>query len=304
MNKIKQSTTMKTSQRLLWIFGILLFQTAFFSCVNDTKKINEEKTLVEFEDELETIDENIFYRFPSPEEIFTFIKSSDLQYNDGSLNNPNNFKKYSGIKQQALNLGVYISDLAYITMFEQHEASLDYFIAIHSLSEELKISSAFDEPLIQRISDNIGNSDSLVVISGDAYANIVAYLDENEREDLLSLISAGTLIESLYLNIDYIDLYSNDNTMIKKILDQKFVINNLSSYVKQHQTDKKLIQDIERLNEIYSNLETVDSETTVEKSSNNKLIIGGGSELSISAENFILLKETIQDIRNNYINIE
>lgn len=304
MNNIKQNKAMKMNQKLLLIIGILFFQFAFIACVNDTKKNTSKSNLIEFEDEAQQVDEKIFYRFPSPEEIFDFIKSSDLQYNNGSLNQPTNFKKYVGIKKQALNLGVYISDLAYITMFEQHEASLEYFVAIHNLSEELKIATAFDEPLVKRISENIGNTDSLVTIAGDAYTKIVNYLVENDQEDILALVSAGALIESLYLTIDYVAEYSDDNDLITKILDQKFVISNLTQYVKQHQTDKELIQEIETLNTLYANLKEVESETTIEPADNNKLIIGGNNELSISIEDFNLLKETILNIRNNYIKFE
>ncbi|MDA3890803.1 MAG: hypothetical protein PF517_03975 [Salinivirgaceae bacterium] len=289
-------------RKLVFIMGIVLFQISFIACVNDTKKDKTQTNLIEFEDEAQEVDEKIFYRFPSPDEIFKFIKSSDLQYNGGSLNPPMIFNKYAGIKNQALNLGIYISDLAYITMFEQHEASLEYFMAIHGLSEELKISAAFDEPLVTRISENIGNADSLVVIASDAYTKIVDYLVEHEQEDILALVSAGALVESLNLIVDYVDSYSDDNTLIKKLLDQKYVVNNLTQYVKQN--NKEIIDDVEKLNVLFSNLESVDTETTVEKTKSNKLVIGGGSELSISPENFEKLKETIQSLRAKYIKIE
>jgi len=304
MNNFKQYITMKMNQKLLWIIGILFFQFAFFACINDSKKESKQNNLIEFDDESQTVDEKIFYRFPSPEEIFKFIKSSDLEYNTGSLNVPMDYKKYAGIKNQALNLGVYISDLAYITMFEQHEASLEYFVAIHGLSEELKIAAAFDEPLVKRISENMGNTDSLVVIAGDAYTKIVDYLVENEQEDILALVSAGALIESLYLTVDYVDTYSEGNVLIKRIIDQKYVISNLFQYVKQNQNDTELIQDIEKLNTIYSNLKVEELETTVEETDDNKLVIGGGGELTISLDDFNSLKETIESIRNNYIKTE
>lgn len=281
-------------------------QTAFMACVNDSKKnsSNDESNLIVFEEE--NIEEGnlIFYRFPSPEETFKYLKSTNLQYNSEPLNNPLNYKQYIGIKKQAVNLGIYISDLAYITMFEQEEASLDYFLSIHSLCEELKISSAFNKPLIDRISDNMGNSDSLVVIAGDAYKNIVDYLVENEQEDLLSLISSGALFESLFLTIQYIPEYSEDNELLNKIISQRYVVSNITEFAKQQKNSNDIIKDLVNLNSVFSSIKSVETKTTIDETSDNKLIIGGGSTLSISKKDYLKLKKTIQNIRENYIKIQ
>ena len=122
---------------------------------------------------------------------------------------------------QTINMGVYISDLAYITLFDQQEESLDYFEAIHYLSEAIRISSAFEDPLLNRISENIDNVDSLVVIAGEAYQDIVDYLVDNEMENKLSLLSVSAFVESLYVTLSYIDKYEADNEIIKKLVDQK-----------------------------------------------------------------------------------
>lgn len=290
------------------LIGIVLFQWLLIGCVNDSNKskANNDDSLIEFEAEAESEMpvEMIFYRFPSPEEIFKYIKSTDLQYNSGSLNTIAGYKNYVGLKKQALNLGVYISDLAYITMFEQHDASLEYFMAIHRLSEELKISAAYSEPLVNRIGDNMGNSDSLVVIASDAYKNIVDYLVEQEQEDLLAYISTGALIESLYLIVDYAEIYQKDNDLINRVLNQKYVISNLSEYLKQHQKDIEIIKSIDELNELFLNLEANESEITIEKTKSNKLVIGGGAKLSISAEDYLILKGKILEIRENFVKIK
>ena len=280
-------------------------QTAFMACVNDSKKSNnnDDSNLIVFEEENIEEEDLIFYRFPSPEETFKYLKSTNLQYDSESLNNPFNYKQYIGINKQAVNLGIYISDLAYITMFEQEDASLDYFLSIHSLCEELKISAAFKKPLINRISDNMGNSDSLVIIAGDAYNNIVDYLVDNEQEDLLSLISAGALFESLFLTLQYVPEYSEDNELLNKILSQKYVVSNITGFAKQQKNSNDIIKDLDKLNSVLSSVVSVEIETTVEET-DNKLVIGGGTVLSISKENFIKLKNTVESIRENYIKIQ
>jgi hypothetical protein len=227
-----------------------------------------------------------------------------LQFNNGSLNSAASYKNYIGLKKQAINLGVYISDLSYITMFEQHETTLEYYMAIHNLSEDLKISGAYSEPLVNRISDNMGNSDSLVVIAADAYNSIVDYLLAREQEDILAYISAGALIESLYLTLEYVDVFDKENELIQKTLNQKYMIANLTAYVRQQQKDEAINEELSKLNSLFANLESIESETTLQKTESKKLIIGGGSKLSISAENYVILKETIKNLRENFINIK
>jgi hypothetical protein len=283
------------------VIGVIILQLAFLSCVNDSGKTTKQVDLSNEEGIL--AEEEIFYRFPSPEEVFKFIQTSDLEYNNGSLNNVADYKNYIGLKKQALNLGVYISDLAYITMFEQHEESLAYYMAIHKLSEELNISAAYDLPLVNRIEENFGNSDSLVAIASDAYNNIVNYLLEHEQEDILAYISAGALIESLYLTLEYVDLYEEDSELIKKILSQKYMIANLTAYVNLRQNDKEINNELQNLNEIFKAIGTTESKTTVEKTETNKLIIGGGEELSITEENIVKLKSTLLKLRNNFIKL-
>lgn len=295
---------MKIKMRLVWIIGIVLFQISFFACVNNGKTDESKTDLIEFEDDEPELDEKIFYRFPSPEEVFKYVQSSDLQFNSGAPNHIGPYKNYMGLKKQAINLGVYISDIAYITMFEQQEVSLEYFMVIHKLSEELNISDAYSSPLVSRIGNNMNNADSLIVIAGDAYNNIVDYLVEHEQEDILAYIATGALIESLCLMLDYADVYNKDDKIIQRVLDQKYVVGNLTDYVKQHQKDTVINNELEKLNAMFLALGTVEVETTVEKTESNKLVIGGGSELSINEEDFVKMKKLIQNMRLNYVKIQ
>jgi len=286
--------------------GVLLSLIFIAGCVSDSSKSNKDKNVdkIELSENEPLIDEKIFYRFPSPEEIFKYVKTSDLQYDSNAANDSENYKSYLGMQKQALNLGIYISDLSYITMFDQQDESLDYFSAIHSLSEELHIASAFKRPLIDRISDNIDNNDSLVIIASDAYLDIVNYLGETDQEDILAFIASGVLIESLYLTINHITTYDEKSELLEKIINQKYVVSNIFEFAKQQKEVNSelddVVADIELISNIFTKLKTETKETTVKKTKSKKLIIGGGTKLAINETEFIELKSHINKIREKY----
>ena len=64
--------------------------------------------------------ESVYYRFPTPNEIFGFINNEKLKFDQSLLNKSENSEKYIDSKTQTIALGLYVSDLAYITLFEAY----------------------------------------------------------------------------------------------------------------------------------------------------------------------------------------
>jgi len=290
------------------VISTLLLPALFISCnFNSEKKLSSggsDEQVVTDITEKDAKEYVVYYRFPSPDEVFSLIDKSKLDYNSGLLNFPQNYKLYLNVKDRTLNLGCYIADLAYITMFEQHEASMDYFDVINQLSGQLRISDAFHESLYKRISKNLDNVDSLIVISGLAYGNIVDYLTETDQENLLSLISIGVYIESLYLILFYVDEYDPKSELLKMIIDQKFAVDNLYDYTNQYSMDENVKQILPDLKEIKDILDSVDNKIVTKpqvKNDNKILVISGGTELSITEKQFEKLKKTVNQVRKNIV---
>lgn len=303
---MKKTLNMKT--KILTAVYLSVSILLAFSCKNSTTNNNKDKKNVIQElpmhEETATLDSLIYYRFPSPKEVFDYIDKSKIDYNNAILNPSENVKKYLELPVQAINLGIYISDLAYITLFEQHQESLEYFNAIHQLSEKIKISGAYDEPLYKRISNNLDNVDSLLVISGEAYQNIVDHLTETDQENMLAVISIGAYIESLYLIMDYIQEYDAESELLSKVLDQKYAVNNLYEYAAQFKDDKILdeaLDNLKAIKSVFDKLEVNTPEKTSVDTENDMMVISGGDELSITREQFMELKETVVESRESLV---
>jgi len=250
--------------------------------------------------------ESVYYRFPTPNEIFGFINNEKLKFDQSLLNKSENSEKYIDSKTQTIALGLYVSDLAYITLFEAYNKSIEYYTLIHNLSEKVRITSAYDLAVAKRIEKNLLNLDSLKTISVDSYSSMVEYLIVNNREKTLALIAAGAYIECFYIAFNLAGKYSKNNPMIVKIVDLKFAFENLFSYLQIYSDDevvKSVTVQFGKLNSLFGKLKEVSSgKTTVKQDANGNLILGGGSKLALDQNSFEEIKKEVFKLRNEMVN--
>jgi hypothetical protein len=283
----------------------LLFLVTFFGCKNTPKVTEPLKEVVQSTgfDQMEEIKE-IYYRFPSPDEMLSFIDREKLYFNDKLLLPIDYSKSYLDSKSQTLNLGIYIADLAYISIFQRQKEALEYFQVIYGLSDKLRLSSAFDIRMIQRFEKNIKNADSLKVLTDLAMTNITDYLVKNDKEKIFAIISIGGYIESLYLVFNVAGNYDEKNPIIQRISDQKLVLENLMNYALTYSEDINVAESIKLLHPIrscYNQLVVTETESTVTKGKDGKLIISGGQKITISPEQYNNLKEVTFAARKSII---
>ena len=249
--------------------------------------------------------QSVYYRFPTPDELFTFIKKENIKYNPEILNPVNNISKYVNSKAQTIALGVYLTDLSYITLFESYNNSLEYYKAVHSLSEKIKITSAYDLSVSKRIEKNLLNLDSLKKISADSYAGIVEFLIMNNREKTLALIASGAYVECFYLTVKLTDKNEAQNPLKTRVADFKYAFENLYSYLTIYSDDKQVAQVAEQLKGIHELFTSIKSskktKTKVRQDKEGNLIFEGGSKLEITAEQYSQLKEMIFAVRKSFI---
>lgn len=256
---------------------------------NDLSGYNEPEKVME-----------VYYRFPSPEEMLSFIGSEELSFNEEIILPIDNADNYLDSKSQALNLGVYIADLAYITLFQRQKEALTYFQVVYGLSDKLRISSAFTPGMLKRFENNLGNMDSLKILANQSLTDITNHLVRQEQEKVLAVISIGGFIESLYLAFQMVEGFSEDNLIIQRISDQRLVLENIINYALQHEEDKNVagaIKLIYPIRAVYNELTVSTKETKVTRSDDGKLIIAGGEKIIISEDQFYKLREVTFTVR-------
>jgi hypothetical protein len=292
-------------------FIICLLLILFISCQQSgkEKKVQDLSSVIldeEIEEEKNNSERTVYYRFPSPEDMLQYINREKLEYIPGLLNTHDNSKKYIGSKSQAINLGIYISELAYVIIFKKLNQASNYLEAVNYLSDELLISPNDNSNIESRIKKNLNNIDSLKVISRDAYNDMVEYLTLTENEQTLALVSTGAYIEALYLALNQIESFDPENPLIKKIFEQKYAFGNLYQYLKEHagENNDDILAELKIIKSKLDEAELVKTSKTEVKHEDGLLVFSGGkTKVEITKAQFMDVKKTISRIRKKFIQI-
>ena len=289
--------------RLVSFFAIVLFLSS--SCQKSPNNSEDKRTkeISVKSDEILRVDD-ILTRFPPPSEMLAMMEQIKPEFKEGILNEPDYYKNYFDSKTQALNIGVYSADLAYLSYAERFKESIAYFNALYALSDKLEISSAFSEETIERFQNNITNADSLQLLMDISVGNLSDYLETNNNERIFAVISIGGYIEAMYLSFQVIDEFSETNPFIQRIADQKYVLENIMSYSAQFKNDPMVegaIKYLMPVKEVYDLLEVKTNKTVVEKKPDGKIVVKGGSLIEITEEQYMHLEKTILETRNKII---
>jgi len=293
---------MKTKKLLLFLCCTSII--VLLSCKKEKKFRDESFEKIDFSELTDEIKKE-YYSFPSPEEMFKYIDSFDISFNPELLHSIDFVDNYISSEDKATNLGVYIADLAYITLFKKYNESVKYLQAIYKLCDKLRISSAYDKNFYERINNNIKNFDSLKVIGDEAYTILTNYLTKSSKEQIFAMISLGGFIEFLYISLNLCDKYDENNPVVKKVFDQKAVLSNIYNFAIQFKNDSAVnrsIRVVDPLYEFYNNLPMIGEKTRVNKTSGGILKFSGGKQIVFNEKDFFKMKNLINEIRFKIIN--
>jgi len=247
---------------------------------------------------------SVVFLLPSPGEILERFYNAEIPYTPELLNNPENKDKYIGSKAQALNLGVYITDMAYSALFERSSETVGYLESIQSLSSDAGISSTIFESLLVRSKANAGKIDSLVTISNEAFGNMLEFLETGGREITVAQISAGAYIECMYIALQSIEEYSEDDKTLELLTDMKYPMENLLAKAKStgnSEDNSVIVNYLNQISLIFNELETRNSKTVVTQTKPGSITISGGDQTKITKADFDKLKSKVNKIRSSVV---
>lgn len=250
-----------------------------------------------------TNDTSTFYQVPSPNEMFVFIKEAGVTGKSSApLNNPEHFNSYNDLRKKALNFGVYSTDLLYCSTFDLGSEVMKYFAVVKKMGDDLGVSSVITEKETEKIDNSIGDNDSLIAVANEIYYNTYNTLEQNDQGKVLAQMVAGGWIESLYLVTSMNKKFSKDSPVFQRIADQKLTLENLILYLEKYNRDsgvQETIAQFKELETVFAELGSIDKGESKVDTSQGKVILGGGSEITINADQYKRLSEKVAEIRNN-----
>ena len=188
---------MKKKYYLFIFLGLSILSCGEFEEKNPAPVENQQDDLKADEKINVDVDHTIF-SIPSPVQIAMDLHDSEKGFSKALLHDISAAENYVTSFDKAIMLGIYGTDLAYCSVYENSTESLNYFGTMKKMADDLNASYALSESLIERLSKNLNNKDSLLTLASEAYVQIDEYLKENDNKDIAALVLAGGWIESMY----------------------------------------------------------------------------------------------------------
>lgn len=176
------------------------------------------------------------FSIPSPIQTALLIRNTNAEYLPDAMSSIEYFKEYPSNSKKALNLGVYGADLAYSSIYEDGTKSLGYFKALDYLATDLNVTGSISPQLIERLGANADNPDSLLALTGQFYAEGNAYLKENDRYEIATLVLIGGWIEATYLTA--LTAMDGNEAARQRLSEQKMASNTLKGIAEMTTDDQ------------------------------------------------------------------
>lgn len=282
-----------------------------FSCAEGPseaeKEARKKKELeAEAQEPMKEHKESVYYPIPSPEQMFGFISDNGITYSKDLMNSPANYESYTSPNKKALNFGVYTADLAYCAAYEDINLTLDLYKVVKTMGAELNIEEMMDEEMMAKMQSNLQNKDSLAIIAGQSYYQAVEFLENNDQEGKLALMSLGGWVESIYITVNAIEKFDPKSETAQRIADQKITFGNLYVYLKKNENEigvKEEIESVQKIRSVFASLREKKLAKSSQKESGGRLILGGGSKITINESQFAALKKAVSEYRNNIVKV-
>jgi hypothetical protein len=282
------------------IFGLII------ACGSEKK--TESDSSQEFDDAQPELKEKIdraLLDIPSPSEIPYIIQGTGADFNPNIVNSYQKYESYTtSAKKAAFNLGVYATDIAYLSFYSKTQEALNYMDVCLKLTETVGAKDAIDFDVLERFEKNLSDADSLATIIDQVINNSDKYLQNNARTNIAALVVGGTFIEALYISTQIIDTYPKDMLpddlrlqvlapLVSMLADQKEslkdVIDLLESVDDKDDWEQATINS---LTELYNNYTEFDPA--------GKIAAGKGNEV-LNDEVLSRLTNQVDSIRSNVV---
>ena len=206
----------------------------------------------------------------------------------------------------ALNLGVYTCDLSFASLYEQTQLLIDYMNAAKKMADGLGILKAIEQEDIDRLEENINNSEVIMDIVSQTFMNSKSYLEDNGQPATAAMVLVGGWVEGLYISTQLIDMEEfNTNKLVGRIIDQKLSIDillNLLDSSKGNPAVDELIVEVAKLKNVFDKIKINTSPVRPEfDPASNTTVLKSEVKTDMTPEVFIELSGVVAEIRNSFV---
>ncbi|MFH2143329.1 MAG: hypothetical protein ABIJ97_12970 [Bacteroidota bacterium] len=277
-----------------------------YACSNNERGDNYTSDMQTSDENSSSENELTIYSIPSPIMVAQALKLYGVNFNKEAIE-PTGKKseEYISVYSKAMNLGVSIADLGYVSAFNQTQLSINFVQRIDNLLTELGIQNRESIFAMERFKQNIAVPDSIDNMIIEFQNKLDGYYVDEEANDVALLSVFGIYVEGLYLVLEsyneVIDrkMISGRTSMVngfKNLLMQQDVyIDNIGTLLEPYRKEesKEIFSNIDRIKVQFKALKItydVDEKT-------NKII-----NINYKKDEVPKLKALIKEVRKYIIN--
>jgi len=267
------------------IFFLILFlgiSTWFISSCKSGESADNDELAGETVDSSDIREEILISMLAPSDMAVMLIDNPALSFNKEIINPSSNFDKYNTNSKIALNIGVYTADLSYASLFEQEQITYDYLDIVKDMSEEIGISQSIEKRHLDMIKNSKLDKNDMLKIINESFMNTDAYLRENNRQKVITMILIGGWVEAQYIAVSLSkDSPETNSQLTESILAQKISLELMNKALENVAGDKTLMPlkaDIDKIYKAYLIMED-----------------------NMNDENFKEFCHLIRQVRNNYV---
>ncbi len=207
----------------------------------------------------------ILQSIPSPLELSQLIKEVGTDYNLNFLNASTSVNNYNTSYRQALNLGIYSTDLGYCNLYNKNQDILNYLSSVKDLANDLGIGQYFDAETIKKLVGDRNNLEALINTTQQNFEKINTHLREEKREYQSVLLLTGGWIESVYITtLVYKQTKAKGGAKVEKLKEkigeQKLTLEQLVLVLEIYKSKPSfdgLVADFKELQKVYNRVQIV-----------------------------------------------
>ncbi len=170
------------------------------ACSSPKQETDEGEEFDKAVDQIQEQIEKIVAKVPPPSEIPFIIQSTGAEFDASLVNDISNVDQYkSEDDKSALNLGVYSTDIGYLSSYDKSQDALTYFNEMKGLADQIGVTSSIDSDIVEEFESSLGSREALGHILDSAIADTRVHLENNNRDRTAALVVTGTFAEGLYI---------------------------------------------------------------------------------------------------------
>ena len=295
----------KPFSKLFWLSAVVIISACSSNVPTDETAVDTPKDTAGSEKKSHA--QIVLYNIPSPVETSQLLLEAGAKYDASFTNNPSNSKQYKTAESQAVNLGVYGSDLSFAGIFENTQECMAFIKSVNGLCGELGIGGAFNESTAERIEKNKGSKDSVLKIISDSFWEADGYLKENNRAGISSLLIAGGWIEGMFIASKVYQKTKSEKIKTRIVSEPqanalRSLIAMLESEKLNAETQSSIVDGLKLLKSIYDKIPYGKSETkAVTDIAKHQTRIETTSAVKVSDELFAEIIKSVETLRSKIV---